>query len=433
MNRYKLLAFDSWTGGAHHIESLVDPLAAVGVDVKLVHLGSWGNDARRAKEDAIGRLRVHDISYYGSNSFEKVLDVEKPDAVILLSTATFAHRAFLRYAHERGIPSLHQYHSLMSVQVTEDEEGSVKANKLAYARLVISMLYKLATRTYPCYIRAMLKTRASAADWRRMMTDTLKLATGKPIWQPNVAPDARTTKCAVYVGADREHATRVYGLAPRDVVAVGNPDLMRFGIRAEHIGARAAPGPAPSPKMMYIDTGLVTFGLTFTDVPAFVKHLKLTASALDQQGYSMCFKPHPAHDRPQLARLLEGSGIELVANDQFLPTLLQCAACIVEVSSITLVPAVIGLPMLLANYNELRQLRYGKFLLSYPRSYLLEDLKDVTNLLRQDAERLDVAGLAEWIEANGGPQPADRMPERVATLILDMIEENRAAPMRRSA
>jgi hypothetical protein len=433
MSQLKLLAFDSWTGGAHHIESLVDPLAARGIEVKLVHLGSWGNDSRRAKEDRIGRLRVHDISFYGSNSLERVLDIEKPDAVILLSTATFAHRAFLRHAHARGIPSLHQYHSLMSVQVTEDEHGSVKVNKLAYARLVFSMLHKLATKTFPCYIGALLKTGATAADWRRMLTDTVKLATGKPIWQPNVAADARTTKCAVYVGADREHATRVYGLAPRDVVAVGNPDLMRFGIRAEHMCAGALPRAAPARKIMYIDTGLVTFGLTFRDVPAFVQHLRFTAESLKEQGFEMCFKPHPAHDRPGLERLLAGSGIEVLGNDRFLPMLLECAACIAEVSSITLVPAIIGMPMLFANYNELRDLRYGRFLLGYPRGHILKDVREVAEILRRDAESLDLARLREWIDSNGGPLPAERMPERVADLVQEMIDENRAAPMRRSA
>jgi len=166
--------------------------------MKLVHIGSWGSDVGRPRVETIDGLEVSDISAYPGESLEKVLDIEKPDAVLLLSTATFAHRAFLRHCKNRGIPSLHLYHGLMSVQATEDHVGSTRPNRVAHFRFVFARLQKLITKTFPCYFGALFKTNAAPKDWLRMVYDSVKLACGLPLWQPNAAADASTTKCAVF-------------------------------------------------------------------------------------------------------------------------------------------------------------------------------------------------------------------------------------------
>jgi hypothetical protein len=425
MTSHKIVVFDSWTEGSHHIDLLVPAFAERGLSLTLVHIGSWGNDVRPATEEHIRRVHVRDISWYGgSSSFERVLDVEKPDLVMMLSTTTFAHRAFLRYCKVRGIPTLHLYHSVMSVQITDDDVGSVKANAFAYTKFVLSMVKKLVTLTFPCYINCLLKTNSNFEDWRRLALDTYKLAVGKPIWQPDVAPDARTTKIAVYIDADREHANRVYGLPLKDVVAVGNPDLVRFGLRGDMLASHGDGRVATTKSIMYLDTGLATYGLAFKDLAAFIEHLRFTARTLESQGYSLCFKPHPAHNRAVLEQHLKGTGIELISNEEFIGRLLTCSGCIVEMSSITVVAAVLGMPILFANYNELHDVRYGPILETYPRGYLLKDVREAAHLLRADAERLDRQKLHQWAVANAGPLPSERMPERVADLVAKMIGDH---------
>ena len=95
-------------------------------------------------------------------SFDEILDEERPDAVILLSTQTFAHRAFLRYCEQRSIPSLHLYHGIANVQVTDDDTGSHKIGWLSYAAYALPKVGKLMRRTFPSYMAALHKTRASA-------------------------------------------------------------------------------------------------------------------------------------------------------------------------------------------------------------------------------------------------------------------------------
>lgn len=422
-----LLAFDSWTEGNVHLQRLVDALAQDDFRLKLVHLGSWGNEPTRPKTETISRIEVADISAYRAGSFEAVLDAEQPDAVMMLSTATFAHRAFLRYCAQRSIPTLHLYHSLMSVQVTDDHIGSVKVNKLAHLAYVAARVGKLLTKTFPCYIRALVKTGAGIRDWGRFAYDTAKLACGLPIWQPNVALDARTTKCAVYNEADTRHAHRVYRLPMQDIVAVGNPDLIRFGLSEAMLGAFDMAGRARRSEIVYIDTGLAMQGLVYRDVPDFCEHLKQTARSLARQGYTMAVKLHPAHDHAAIAACLDGSGIALIAGADFTQRLAASAGCVAEPSSATLIPALLGVPLLLARFGRLAQVRYGQLLLSYPRGQLLSDIDDARCCLDAAPAPDQDARLAQWIADNAGPIPADQMPRRVSKLICAMVETPRPA------
>jgi hypothetical protein len=416
-----LLAFDSWTEGNHHYQRLIDALADDGFRIKLVHLGSWGNEPTRPRTETIGRLEVADISAYPGESFEAVLDMERPDAVVMLSTATFAHRAFLRYCAKRSIPTLHLYHGLMSVQVTDDHIGSVKINKLAHARYVAARLKKLATKTFPCYIGALLRTGGTPADWSRFLYDVGKLASGLPIWQPNVARDAQTTKCAVFNEIDRHHAHRVYRLAMDDIVAVGNPDLIRFGLREPMLGSFDVPGRAQRREIVYIDTGLAMQGLVYRDVGDFCAHLIDTGKALAQQGYTLAVKLHPAHDAAKIEDRVASHGVRLVSADAFIDRLLDSAGCIAEPSSATLIPALLGVPLLLARYGRLADVRFGQLLLNYPRSTVLADINDARRLLDADPPPGQAQQLVAWIHDNAGPIPAEQMPRRVSQLLASMV------------
>lgn len=416
----KLLAFDSWTEGNHHYQRLVDALAEDGFRIKLVHLGSWGNEPARPQKEVIGRLEVTDISAYPRESFEAVLDAEKPDAVVMLSTATFAHRAFLRYCVQRSIPTLHLYHGLMSVQVTDDHVGSVKINKLAHMGYVAARVKKLVTKTFPCYIAALLKTHAKLEDWGRFFYDIGKLASGLPIWQPNVARDAQTSKCAVFNEIDRLHAHRVYRLPIEDIVAVGNPDLIRFGLSAEMLNSFDMNGREQRKEIVYIDTGLAMQGLIYRDVDDFCAHLAETAQSLARQRYTLAVKLHPAHDAAKIASRLEGPGVQIITADEFTQRLLASAGCIAEPSSASLIPALLGVPLLFAQYGRLADVRFGGLLLSYPRGFVLTNLSAARKNL--DAERSQNQNelLATWIHENSGPIPADQMPRRVSKIVCSM-------------
>jgi hypothetical protein len=428
MPALKVLGFDSWTGGWFNFARLAPALAERGMSFWILHIGSWGSDPGRASREVIGGLEFRDVTFYPGKSFDQIIDEERPDAVVLLSTQTFAHRAFLRYCEQRSIPSLHLYHGIANVQVTDDAVGSHKVGWLSYAAYALPKVGKLLKRTFPSYISALAKTGAKAGEWLRFGEDVARMMSGGA---PYIASlDARTTKGAVYTNADVEQAMRIYGFRAEDVAVVGNPDLIRFGFEEHMLGALNRADTIDLPCVMYIDTALAIVGLLYGTYGSFIEHMIATGDALAAQGKKLVFKPHPAHDAEQLKQRLQSRGIEIVTTEQFLPKLTQCCACITETTSAALVPALLGLPMLYARYGELREQRFGPALMSYPRGHELTDLADVTGILRSDAAQLDVNAVRDWIAFNSGPLPAKDMPRRVAELLDGMISKARAVVAR---
>ena len=426
MPNLKVLGFDSWTQGSVNFARLLPAFRERGMAFSVVHIGSWGSDPGRPSREKIGELEYRDVTSYPGKSFDEILDAERPDAVLLLSTQTFAHRAFLRYCKQRSIPSLHLYHGVANVQVTDDSSGSHKVGWLSYAKFALPKIGKLIKRTFPCYMTALAKTRAAASEWGTFFSDIVRLASGLP--QFTAAADARTSKGAVYTNADIEHAMRVYGFEERDVVAVGNPDLIRFGFTERMLGILNRRTTVDLPYVMYVDTALAPVGLQFKSYASFIEHLIKTADALAAQGKALALKPHPAHDPAFLKKSLKGARIEIVSNDDFLAKLNQCCACIAETTSVALLPALMGMPLLYATYGELKEQRFGSVLTSYPRGYTLDDVSRVTDILGADIERFDSKAVRDWITFNAGPLPADEMPRRVTDIVEAMILEARGLP-----
>ena len=87
--------------GSHHNSWLVPAFSASNIELLLLHLGSWGEDTGRPKEEVIDGLLVRDISYYDRGSFDQMLEAEQPDLVLFLSTEIFLHQAFKDIVFQR--------------------------------------------------------------------------------------------------------------------------------------------------------------------------------------------------------------------------------------------------------------------------------------------------------------------------------------------
>jgi hypothetical protein len=420
----RVIAFDSWTQGAHHIERLVPAFREKGLEILLIHIGSWGHDPMRPREENIGNLLVRDVSYYNSMSFRDILLHEKPCAVLFLSTTAFAHRAFNRYCMQLGIPTVHLYHGLVRVQPVElDSDKVYKVNPWRQASLVVSRFGKQVRRIWPTYGKALWLTGASARDWFRFLSDVFAQGVGRSYWGI-AAPDSSTTACCVYTEADVPHAVHRYRIPRERVFAVGNPDLIRFGLKQEHIGICLSSDEVRD-EIMYIDTALIEAGAVFYNAEDFVQHLHDTAEVLKHQGFRLVVKLHPAHFRTGVPDQLKKLGIELCSNDEFITRLKTSRAAIVEPSSAALIPALLGLPVLLAQYGKLKDQQYGEVLTSYPRARYLRALNDLPALLGDVRKNPSVEIARAWIKVNAGPLPAEDMPKRVADVVAVLASQSR--------
>jgi hypothetical protein len=406
----KVLAFDSWTAGVPHVTRLVEAFRVRQLDLLLIHIGSWGHDARRPNEEHFGPLLTRDVRYYGDATFDDILQREQPAGVLFLSMQSFAHRAFKRYCTSRGIPTIHLYHGVVGVQdITSRRLNPVSVRR--QAALSLERAGKNLRQLLPTYARSLLATHASFNDWRWFALDLMRKVIGTS-YSGAAAPDASTDICCVYVDADIAHAMQRYHMRRESVFVVGNPDLTTMGISQSDL-ACCLRRTFDSKQIVYIDTALVDVGAVFADEGAFVQHLIDTRDGLSDAGLELIVKLHPAHLRTAVPQRLRDAGIRLVDNQDFVSTLRRSCAAIVEPSSAALIPALLGLPVFLAKYGRLMGQAYGEVLTSYPRAAVLHELGDLPGAL-QAATSAACDGVDAWIAANAGPLPAEQMPDRVA-------------------
>ena len=420
MKKIKIIAFDSWTVGSIHFQRLVDEFTNRGYEFVFVHVGTWGSDVNRASEEKIEKIHVRDISFYPKKTLIGILDYEKPDIVIFLSIQTFIHRAFNRYCLSRGIKTIHMYHGLINIY---PETGFEIVNKKAYRIFVLSKIGKVILTVFPVYAISLLKTGGTWSDWKRFISDTYKMALG--IKNKKGSKDSLTSKCAVFIEADVSHPVNYYGFLESNVVVIGNPDLIRFSLVEDQLNSWKDNVADRKKTIMYIDTGSIELGLFFNGSQDFLDHLIKTSKSLFKDGYQMQIKLKPSAfyglEYSIFSQILVNNNIELIDNETFIEALNKVSACIVETTTVALIPALLGVPILLAKYGKLCNLGFGQVLTGYPKSRFLYSLDNVSQLLNEIKLQNDEKILESWIENNSGPLPSQLIDKRMADLIQELI------------
>lgn len=418
----KILFFDSWKGGIHNFYRLNDALYERGFQSLLVHLGSWGNEEETIKEEIIGGLLTRDISFYNGIGFEKILEIEKPDAVLFLSIHTFAHRAFIRYCKKACIPTILLYHGFVRVQDVDDNtKGAYKVNFFSYAKRIIERIPKLVQYTMPCYIKSLICTESTRKDWIFLIKNIVYAFTRPTIF--NISPDAKTSLCLIYASADRVHAKNVYSFSDEQIKEVGNPDFTSFSLNEADIASNLNVGLNDGEYVMYIDTALLVTGLFFKSEKEYMEHLEELAKEVKKMGKTMLFKPHP-----ETARLCDLSQIDLdlikiVDKHNFVAMLKRTICVITEPTTLSIIPCTMGIPLLLAKYNRLSELRFGHVLRTYPRVAYLEELATLDVTIKKILSTTDSESLEQWVSLNVGPLPANEMPARVVKYTESIIKQ----------
>jgi hypothetical protein len=416
-----IIGFDGWSQGRSHYQRLVQPLSALGYRLMLLHVGSWGHDRDQPPEQLIDGLLIRDIKYYKGRNFLQIFHIERPSAVIFTATRSFPHQTFNVYAKALNIPTIHMFHGLVTVQAVEAGQATYKPSVTAQLRMLFGRAGKNAFRILPSYIAALRRSSAPLSDYVDIAAELAnKVAPGalKP------APAAcQTTAGLVYAQSDVEIMTRIYHVPRGQVSVVGNPDLIKFGISSDDFGCLVGRNAWKRKELVYIDTALVDHGYV-KSADAYIHHLQLTSEFLAKSGFTLLLKPHPATTRSGLAAELALRGIPTIPDDQFVTSLKNSAGAIVEPSSAAIVPALLGLPVFLAQYGVLEKQNYGEVLSSYPRSRFLTSLSLFGALLDGEQSILSREAFDHWKTLYVGPLPAEDMPIRVSEAIIRAIDSN---------
>lgn len=423
-SKIKVLCFDSWTVGSYHYVRLIEEFTKHKIELMLLHLESWGGQKVEIERDIDG-LKTRDISFYKNQSFSKILEIEKPDVVIFLSTETFAHRAFQRLCHFKNIPTVNLYHAVVGVLPFDGKELH-GFNIFGHFRNISKHFKKTVLKAIPAYIKSLIETSATSSDWSKLLKDIYYRAIGKWIFTP--ASDASSTKTCVYTDVDRQNAIDKYGHSPSDVFTVGNPDLIKFGLTEDLIGVALENKDYRSKKIIYIDSGISSHGWVFNSDNDYLKYLLDCSKEINKNGYelSVKLKPHPEDRKKYLSNELIKNNINVIENDEFIQALLKSTACIIEPTTLGIIPSLMGLPLFLVQMKPLDSIVYGEVYTSYPRSIILNDMSKINSQLLEEEACCNKAEVKNWIKDNSGPLPAIEMPARVANVVLALVNNQRS-------
>jgi hypothetical protein len=422
--KYKVLAIDGWTLGASNFESLCEPLSKLNIEILLIHLGSYGDEVRTSKSEKIGKLNVRDISYYNGLNYEKILKLESPDLVIFLSTETFLHRAFIRYCNKLKIPTLYHFHGILSIIYMEYTKKGVNINKhynisiFAHLFFILKRIPKAIQYTVFIYITSLFKTNASLNEYLIFLKDIFYGFLGKKNLKSSF--DSITTYGAVFIPQDVNYAEKKCGIKKENILVIGNPDFVKLGLEDTMLGARLENSNTLN-EVIYIDTAFFISGLHFKTIDDYINYLLILKIKLNELGYKLIIKPHPATVNEKHHLIMQNKGLLLCDNNNFISNLLNCQACICEPSSLFLIPAMIGTKILLPQFGKLQNQLYSDLVLSYPRSFLLSDLNDLSTILDDQFDNKNIIESRIWIESNSGPKPLSNLGERVSNFIFKII------------
>jgi hypothetical protein len=411
----KIVAIDSWTGGAFLYEPLVRELNKFNIEIILIHFGSWGHDTGRPKEEYIGDLLVRDFSFYNAN-IEAILEIEKPDLVLFTSTKSLTHMIVNRICKINRIPTVHMMNGVMGVLVD---------NREAFERNFIQMLNlfkkRLITNVYniiPFCFLILLKSKASLKIW----LDYLRFIYFQIFGIGNSYYFDTTTKYGiVYSNYDRKLFARNYKISVNNIFIIGNPDWDRFRnlnvdytIR-EIVSDKRFIG---SGDVVYIDTALSKSGIVFANDQDFLNHIITLDKALKNIGYRLLLKMHPAHKRSNLQHLLNVSGINTVDDSNFLGAALNSSFVLVEPSSLAVLPAFLGVPIGLVKFGKLNNQHYGRTLTSYPRAFDVTDLGKIQDAYLNILNTDNWENTKNWIENNHY-----RIPQKSTFMAAAILKE----------
>jgi hypothetical protein len=414
----KILAFDSWLGGIRHFQRLEDVLQKDNSKLILVHLSSWSGKDFIEIKSKYGVVYTKDISNYSNINFDVVLEMESPDVVLMLSTDVFAHRAMIRACKRKKIPVVHLYHGVMSVLNTENG-SNYKINVVSRALFVSRRICKLFTKTLPSYFYSIIKDGLKYHDLQDFFRDSLLFISGKGITR--ASNDSKASLCLVYNESDKQHAMEKYNYKSDLVKVVGNPDLLEFGFSQKDLNIFDKSF-VDNKYVVYLDTALYFRSAVYHSLDEYLYHLIQIKKQISPYNKKLVIKLHPEFNKTNFKSRLDKENIKVIEGDRFSSYLMKSCLAISEPTSVFLIPALMGLPIILPNFNLLKEQKFGKIMTSYPRSIIVKELVEIDDVLKSKLTNTVDMSVNAWINMNFGETPLEEMPKRVISYLVSLIK-----------
>jgi hypothetical protein len=363
----KVVFFDTWTVGLQHFVPLARSLGRLGHSTMLLHRGSFGAELGRPHEEIIKGVTVRDVSYYGNRSLHSILQLERPDAVIMLTSFYLIDRSVILSCRALNIRTFFLMPGIREVDeayitTSEYETKFKKLNKLSAIAL---KLPKYLRHIIPNYLYSGFKYSKlfliSLEPWRAMLQ--LFFRPGRKMLYPSPTHEIHCDIALVYAERYRQFFHEKYGYPHHKLRVVGNPALDGLfdgdsNDPKKIIALKARHGIDEGvPIVTYLATPFVEVGYEGWNSEVRIKELEILRKCCMKSQFQLVIKLHPAITDPDIFGYGENHSSVTVIADTDLPLLIKNSAAVIgHHSSTLLIPIALEKPLFIPRWGLMKNL-----------------------------------------------------------------------------
>lgn len=218
----KIAYFDYWTKGIENFAVFDAELKRRGHTTILLHVASF-NDPTPPRENVAG-IECRDIHSYGTNLIYRMLEQERPDVLIILSTTKITDRVVTLACRKlriktvflmHGIRDLGTSNSILVALAEKSYNSTIK--KLGRA----GKYFRIVIPNYVCSLHNYDPRRVMNLHFLRVIYSYYRNP-GRSFYYPEYRDELINDKCLVYSENDRRYYVEL-GYRPEQVEVVGNP------------------------------------------------------------------------------------------------------------------------------------------------------------------------------------------------------------------
>jgi hypothetical protein len=354
----KILYFDYWTVGIMNFKFIDQYLKSAGYETLLVHLGSWRQRSSKESELLYG-IECRDIRYYKTNLIWKVMEREKPDAVVMLNASFITDRSLILCAKRLGIKVIYLMHGALTREEFIPE--SIKSVNENLKNKKIKRAVKHLRGTVVNYLYSLFKFDKSILFTKHPYKVLWKTFSdpGTYLHFPPPAFDLCPDLALVYTKANQDFYALKFPKA--EIVVIGNPDLDNFFQNIDTLGDDRSEFLSQlhisldKPYVVYIDEGLVEDRIWSNEYrSAFLTQIRDTCVAA---GYQLVIKLHPRTARGENRQSIDMLENVTVVDRVNFPKLIYFShKCISHYSTTLVYPMLLQKPILLPRWGKSREI-----------------------------------------------------------------------------
>jgi hypothetical protein len=413
--------FDYWTVGIKNFKFFDQKLKEKGFSTKLVHLNSW-KGIKEPNYQVIQGIDCYDIKHYNTNFIHKVLEQEKPLAVVMLNCSFMTDRTLILSCRKLGIKSVYLTHG--SLIRDEFIEESIKAQNRSLKKNRLKKAIKHVNGTVLNYLNSIYKFNKSYIFRPHAYKVLIGSFTnpGKYLNFPPPSFDLKPDLAMVYGKLDREFYIKNFLLDPASVKVIGNPELDRYFQELPSLGDNKEQFlienniPASKPYITYVEEGLVEDKVWENEYR--LQFFQQIIDVCSEAGFHLVIKLHPrtakGPSRPSLDAM---KNVTVIAETNFPKLIYFTEKCISHYSTTLVYPILLNKPILIPRWGQSEKLitLYSDKEVTFIPS--LEDLKKKIVATEFAFDRKDY--LEDHVPFTDG-----KTNERVANYITDLVIEH---------